>query len=71
MRSQGRKTRVDKLVLHWDHKAPSSVDIEKMTDTKRHGQRSLQEYFDLLAETKPSRSELTDVKIFETIFTLP
>ncbi len=68
MKSPVKKTRIDNLIFQWDHKTISDSGIKKNAGNK---QRSIAEYFDLLAEIKPHKQELNETKIFGIPFTLP
>jgi hypothetical protein len=70
MKLQAKKTKIDKLIFQWDHKASNPSEIRKI-DAKHNKQLSIDRYFDLLSEIKPHKQELNETKIFGIPFTLP
>ncbi|MFH0775192.1 MAG: hypothetical protein V2A53_06870 [bacterium] len=71
MKSQVKRPKIDNLVFQWDHKATTSLDIKKNDSIEYNKHRLIDEYFDLLAEIKPHKQELSNIKMFEIPFTLP
>ena len=70
MKSPAKKQKIDDLVLPWDPDAPTAEQVEMRAGPRVRDPRFLDDYFEFLELFKPSRRELTEVKIYGEPFTL-